>query len=59
MARLVFRNDEVASRFVEWEPKARDLVALLRMEISRTPDDETLTALVADLREVLGVTPSA
>lgn len=49
MPRLVFLNDEVASRFVEWEAKARDLVAQLRMESSRTPNDERLATLVGEL----------
>jgi transcriptional regulator with XRE-family HTH domain len=49
MARLVFLNDEVASRFVEWERKARDLVSQLRMASSRTPDDERLATLVGEL----------
>jgi transcriptional regulator with XRE-family HTH domain len=49
MARLVFLNDEVASRFVDWEAKARDLVSLLRMETSRTPGDERLATLIGEL----------
>lgn len=49
MARLVFLNDEVAARFVDWEAKARDLVSLLRMEASRTPCDERLTTLIGEL----------
>lgn len=49
MPRLVFLNDEVASRFVDWEGKARDLVAQLRMESSRTPTDERLATLVGEL----------
>lgn len=49
MTRLVFLNEEVASRFVEWESKARDVVAQLRMESSRTPDDERLATLVGEL----------
>ena len=49
MPRLLFLDDELASRFVEWERKARDLVSQLRLETSRTPDDETLTTLVSDL----------
>lgn len=49
MTRLVFLNEEVASRFVEWESKARDVVAQLRMESSRTPNDERLATLVGEL----------
>jgi len=46
---LVFTNAEVASRFVDWEAKARDLVSQLRMETSSTPDDERLATLVGEL----------
>lgn len=49
MARLVFLNEEVAARFVEWECKARDLVSQLRMEASRSPHDERLATLVGEL----------
>ena len=49
MARLLFLNDDVAARFVEWECKARDLVSQLRMEASRSPDDERLATLVGEL----------
>lgn len=49
MARLVFLDDEVASRFVEWDSKARDLVSLLRMEAGRTPGDERLATLIGEL----------
>jgi transcriptional regulator with XRE-family HTH domain len=49
MPRLVFCNEEVASRFVNWECKARDLVSQLRMEAGRTPDDERLATLVGEL----------
>jgi transcriptional regulator with XRE-family HTH domain len=49
MAWLVFTNAEVASRFADWEGKARDLVAQLRMETSATPDDERLATLIGEL----------
>lgn len=49
MPRLVFLNAEVASRFVDWEGKARDLVSQLRMESGRTPDDERLATLIGEL----------
>ena len=49
MPRLVFLNEEVASRFVQWECKARDLVSQLRMESGRTPDDERLATLIGEL----------
>lgn len=49
MARLVFLNDEVAGRFVDWEAKARDLVSQLRIAASRSPDDERIATLVGEL----------
>jgi transcriptional regulator with XRE-family HTH domain len=49
MARLVFLNDEVAARFVDWEAKARDLVSVLRMAASRSPNDERLATLIGEL----------
>jgi transcriptional regulator with XRE-family HTH domain len=49
MPRLVFLNAEVAARFVDWEAKARDLVSQLRMEASRSPNDERLATLVGEL----------
>lgn len=49
MPRLVFLNEEVASRFVHWESKARDLVSQLRMESGRTPTDERLATLIGEL----------
>ncbi|MFI7676976.1 helix-turn-helix transcriptional regulator [Actinophytocola sp. NPDC049390] len=49
MPRLVFLNSQVASRFVHWESKARDLVSQLRMESGRTPGDERLATLIGEL----------
>ena len=49
MARLVFLHPEVAARLADPEAKARDLVAQLRMESSRTPDDESLATLIGEL----------
>ncbi|HEX6356808.1 helix-turn-helix transcriptional regulator [Actinophytocola sp.] len=49
MPRLVFLNDEVASRFADWEDKARLIVSQLRMETSRTPHDEGLATLIGEL----------
>lgn len=49
MPRLVFLNAEVAGRFVDWDAKARDLVSQLRMEASRSPNDERLATLVGEL----------
>lgn len=49
MPRLVFLNDEVAGRLVNWAAKARDLVSQLRMEASRSPNDERLATLIGEL----------
>jgi transcriptional regulator with XRE-family HTH domain len=49
MPRLVFLNDEVASRFVHWESKARDLVSQLRMAAGCSPGDERLATLIGEL----------
>jgi len=49
MARLLFLDEGVAARFVEWECKARDLVSQLRMEASRSPNDERLATLIGEL----------
>jgi transcriptional regulator with XRE-family HTH domain len=49
MPRLVFLNPEVAARFVDWEGKARDIVAQLRMATGVDPDDTELAALIGEL----------
>jgi transcriptional regulator with XRE-family HTH domain len=49
MARLVFLDPEVAARFVNWEDKARDIVAQLRMATGVDPDDAELAALIGEL----------
>ena len=49
MPRLVFLDDAVAARFVDWEGKARDLVAQLRLATGADPDDTELAALVGEL----------
>lgn len=48
-ARLVFLHSEVRDRFVNWEMKARDVVAYLRMDLGRHPEDPTFPALIAEL----------
>lgn len=50
-ARLVFLHEETRSRFVNWETKARDLVAYLRLDLGRHPDDPVLARLLAELSE--------
>lgn len=49
MPRLVFLNSEVAARFVDWEAKARDLVAQLRLATGADPDNRQLAELVGEL----------
>ena len=49
MPRLVFLDPEVAARFVDWEGKARDIVAQLRMASGVDPDDTELAALIGEL----------
>lgn len=46
---LVFLHEETRGRFVNWETKARDLVAYLRLDQGRHPDDPVSTRLVDEL----------
>jgi hypothetical protein len=48
-ARLVFLNPDYRELFVEWEQKAYDMVAYLRMDAGRHPDDPQLSSLVGEL----------
>ncbi|MGW1956692.1 helix-turn-helix domain-containing protein [Streptomyces sp. NPDC001920] len=48
-ARLVFLRPEYRDLFVEWEQKASDMVAYLRMDAGCHPDDPRLSALVGEL----------
>jgi transcriptional regulator with XRE-family HTH domain len=49
-ARLLFTDDDGAQTlFVDWPAKARDLVAFLRVDAGRHPDDPALAELVGDL----------
>jgi transcriptional regulator with XRE-family HTH domain len=48
-ARLVFLRPEYRDLFVDWERKANDSVALLRMDAGSHPDDPRLSALVGEL----------
>ncbi|MCF2527742.1 helix-turn-helix transcriptional regulator [Yinghuangia soli] len=50
-ARLVFLHEETRQRFVNWQVKARDLVAYLRMDLGRHPNDPGFRALIDDLSE--------
>ncbi|KOV24359.1 helix-turn-helix domain-containing protein [Streptomyces heliomycini] len=48
-ARLVFLNPDYRELFVEWERKAYDMVAYLRMDAGCHPDDPQLSSLVGEL----------
>ncbi|MFC8091547.1 helix-turn-helix domain-containing protein [Streptomyces sp. NPDC057301] len=48
-ARLVFLKPEYRDLFVEWEQKASDMVAFLRMDAGCHSDDPRLSALVGEL----------
>ncbi|MCA2200254.1 helix-turn-helix domain-containing protein [Streptomyces griseoincarnatus] len=48
-ARMVFLDPAQRELFVEWEQKACDMVAYLRMDAGRHPDDPALSALVGEL----------
>lgn len=50
-ARLVFLDAEVRGRYVNWETKARDLVAFMRLDAGRHPDDPAFAELLAELTE--------
>jgi transcriptional regulator with XRE-family HTH domain len=47
---MVFCDDDVRSRFLDWPGKARDTVADLRGELGRRPEGDRLTTLTDDLR---------
>ncbi|GAA2550969.1 MULTISPECIES: helix-turn-helix domain-containing protein [Streptomyces] len=48
-ARLVFLNPGYRELFVEWDRKAYDMVAYLRMDAGCHPDDPQLSSLVGEL----------
>ncbi|WP_155056161.1 helix-turn-helix domain-containing protein [Streptomyces blattellae] len=48
-ARLVFLRPEYRDLFVDWDQKASDMVAYLRMDAGCHPDDPRLSALVGEL----------
>ncbi|MFF8030324.1 MULTISPECIES: helix-turn-helix transcriptional regulator [unclassified Streptomyces] len=48
-ARLVFLDPDCRDLFTEWDQKAADLVAYLRMDAGRRPDDPQLSALIGEL----------
>ncbi|MFD8255153.1 helix-turn-helix domain-containing protein, partial [Streptomyces werraensis] len=48
-ARMVFLDPAQRELFVEWDQKACDMVAYLRMDAGQHPDDPALSALVGEL----------
>ncbi|GAB2724038.1 helix-turn-helix domain-containing protein [Streptomyces bullii] len=48
-ARLVFLKPEYRELYVDWDRKAADMVAYLRMDAGCHPDDPRLSALVGEL----------
>ncbi|MFB7667679.1 helix-turn-helix transcriptional regulator [Kitasatospora sp. NPDC056138] len=51
LAWLVFCHPQARARFVDWEGKARDLVAYLRMDAGRHPCDADFATLIGQLSE--------
>ncbi|MEU4210980.1 helix-turn-helix transcriptional regulator [Streptomyces sp. NPDC026206] len=49
LAWQVFLDPATRELYVEWESKAADIVALLRLDAGRYPDDPKLAALVGEL----------
>lgn len=49
MAWQIFLDPATRELYVEWERKAADIVAFLRLDAGRCPDDPLLTALVGEL----------
>ncbi|GAB3656102.1 helix-turn-helix transcriptional regulator [Actinocorallia lasiicapitis] len=48
-AYLFFTDESVRSRYVNWQDKASDLVAYLRLDLGRHPGDPTFPKLIAAL----------
>ncbi|UUN26748.1 helix-turn-helix transcriptional regulator [Streptomyces sp. FIT100] len=49
LARLTFLDTTARRRYVDWQKKADDTVAFLRVDVGRHPYDAELTALIAEL----------
>ncbi|MFC0037378.1 helix-turn-helix transcriptional regulator [Actinomadura rayongensis] len=49
LARLIFLDPRLRDLYVDWRGKAGDVVAFLRLDASRRPDDPATTALVEEL----------
>lgn len=48
-ARFVFLDPRASEFFVDWEAAAHDMVALLRAEAGRNPDDRALSDMIDEL----------
>ncbi|WP_067812421.1 helix-turn-helix transcriptional regulator [Actinomadura kijaniata] len=48
-ARLIFLNPDYRALFVDWEAQAAEIVAALRLDAGRHPDDPRLVRLVGEL----------
>jgi hypothetical protein len=46
---LVFLDERVGARYVNWDVKARNVVAFLCRDLGRHPDDPAFTALIEEL----------
>jgi transcriptional regulator with XRE-family HTH domain len=49
LARLVFLDEGIRSRYADWRIKASDIVAYLRLDAGRHPDDPQAAALIDEL----------
>jgi transcriptional regulator with XRE-family HTH domain len=49
LARIVFLDESIRDRYSDWAGKADDVVAFLRLDAGRHPDDPLLTELVSEL----------
>ncbi|QWF83812.1 helix-turn-helix transcriptional regulator [Amycolatopsis sp. CA-230715] len=52
LARLIFLDEGVRAMYANWEGKARDVAAYLRLDAARRPGDPETAALVAELSAV-------
>jgi transcriptional regulator with XRE-family HTH domain len=51
LARLTFLDETARQRYVNWQKKADDTVAFLRVDAGRHPHDEEVVQLIAELSE--------
>ncbi|WP_406299075.1 helix-turn-helix transcriptional regulator [Embleya sp. NBC_00888] len=48
---LVIRDERLRARYVNWETKAQDVVAYLRLDAGRHPEDPAFAELISELSE--------